>query len=179
MKFSRSILCNVLLAGSLLGIPAMAATGTTCDASIASRPSTAVPVQGSKACLKGGARKGFMSFSDDQLEKMASLKTQFLDNTAAKREQLFSLKRELKLDLTKPQVDKQQALQVQAQINSVRDDLSNAKLSYRIDRLSVLTPEQREGMRRRTLVSEAFGRMPGRHHFFFRGHRPIEQTKAS
>lgn len=113
-----------------------------------------------------------LALSDDQLEKIAKVKSSLADATGPKKLQLKTLHRQLKDALTKESVDKSSVMHLQSQINSLRDELSNAKLSARLETLAVLTPEQKTKMRHAALQRQAFGGMGrrggmGKHH---RGH---------
>jgi len=116
----------------------------------------------------GGAQ---LALSDEQLEKIAKVKASLADATGPKKLQLKTLHRQLKDALTKENVDKSSVLNLQSQINSLRDELSNAKLNARLDTLAVLTPEQKAKLRHAALQRQALGsmggRMGGKHH---RGH---------
>ena len=102
--------------------------------------------------------KGCPSFSEEQLEKMGALKDQFLDSVQPKMGQLMLLKRHLSTELCKKDVDKAAVLQIQSQINAIKADLGNARVNYQLDKLALLTPEQKEMFQRHMLFKHAFGR---------------------
>ena len=97
------------------------------------------------------------SFSDSQLEQMSALKNQFMDKTASKFSELGSLHRQLKDVLSQKSIDGSKAESIQSKINSLKDDIALGRLKLKIDETAVLTPDQREHMRRAMLVSEVFG----------------------
>lgn len=157
-------LFNVVVVSLLLAAPALA------DDTTSGAPGAKVPVASKcdgGACEKadhcgGGGQRGHMDLSDAQLEKMSGLRNKFLDSTSAQRTELESLYRQMKGVFTKPEVDRQQALEIQSKINNVKANLSTARLNFKLEELSVLTPEQREKLRHRMLLSESFG--GGFHH---------------
>ncbi|MBX9725306.1 MAG: hypothetical protein K2X81_28135, partial [Candidatus Obscuribacterales bacterium] len=121
---------------------------------------------GGGECQKGGHCGGGprMNLTDAQLEKMSSLKNKFEDSTSAEKVQLGSLFRQMKDVFSKPEVDRQQAIALQTKINTVKNDLSTARLNLHLDEIAVLTPDQREQIRHRMLEREAFGGAGGHHH---------------
>lgn len=163
---TQNTLFNIAIACIMVSAPAaLAADGTT--------PGGA-PGEGrfsvSKRLAEGGGPGGRakMDFSDEQLQKMGALNNKFKDSIGAQAVQLGSLHRQLKEVFTQPQVDRAKALDIQSKINAIKADLSIAKLNHKLDKMAILTPEQREKMRHRMLVSEAFGGGRGGH--FGRGH---------
>lgn len=160
----RKHLFNVAVAGLLIAAPALAANTTS------GAPGAKVPVAAKcdgGACEKGGGghwnRGGghHMDLSDAQLEKMSTLRNKFLDSTASQRTELETLYRQMKGVFTRADVDRNQALEIQSKINATKANLATARLNLKLEELSVLTPDQREKLRHRMLVSEAFG---GFHH---------------
>ncbi|HEY9760560.1 MAG TPA: hypothetical protein V6C97_35700 [Oculatellaceae cyanobacterium] len=166
--FNSKLVKTLLIASTVVGLPAMA------DTSNAGIEKTQVKV-GSAQCAGGEfqGRKAFkmekrLGLSDTQLEKVAVLKDKSRTDTAAQKAQLKTLSDQLKLVITKPEINQSEAMQIQSKINDLRSQLSNEKLQERIDFMSILTPEQRENLRHRMLVSEAFGFSGGHrmHHHF-------------
>jgi Spy/CpxP family protein refolding chaperone len=152
----RHKLFNTAIVTLLIAAPVLAANGGTAGGGSVDGHTIAQKKLGDCA---GGAceRGGKMGFSDSQLEKMSSLKNQFLDKTASGRTEIETLHRQLREVLSQPTIDRAKAEGIQNKINSIKADMSNARLNLRIDEIAVLTPEQREAMRHRMLVSEAFG----------------------
>ncbi|MBX9687360.1 MAG: periplasmic heavy metal sensor [Candidatus Obscuribacterales bacterium] len=101
------------------------------------------------------------SFSDDQLEKMYKIKTDFMDKAGPKGMELKSQERALRDLLTQPEFDKSKAQALQGKINTLRDDLANLKLEQRMDLLNTLTSEQRKELRRSYVKFMDFGPGPG------------------
>jgi Spy/CpxP family protein refolding chaperone len=108
-----------------------------------------------------------LSLTDDQLEKIAKLKSDFKDGAGPKVVQIRSLQRQMKDMLTQTNVDKSKVLDVQSKINSLKADLSNARLNMRMDTLAILTPDQKQKLRHNSLKRQAFG---GHGHGGHRGH---------
>lgn len=123
-------------------------------------------------CHKGGRRGhgGFMGgldLTDEQLEKLHSLKTASFEASGPKRLELRSLHRQMKDSLTKPGINKSELLALQSKINSLNAELSNSRVSFMADASSILTEDQRQKVRRSMLMG-GFG---GHHKKFHgRGH---------
>lgn len=121
---------------------------------------------------KGGFRRGpggFMrglNLTDDQLEKLHSLRTEAFEASGPKRFELRSLQRQMKDSLTKPGINKSELLSLQSKINSLNAELANSRVSFMADASSVLTEDQRQTMRRSMLMG-GFG---GHNKFHGRGH---------
>jgi Spy/CpxP family protein refolding chaperone len=106
-----------------------------------------------------------ISLSDEQLEKIHSLKEDYLDAVGPKTVELASKHRRLKDALLSANLDPAKAKALQSDINSLKDEISNLKLQNRLDCLAVLTPEQRKELRSRMLRMHF-------HHHFHGGHGP-------
>jgi Spy/CpxP family protein refolding chaperone len=153
--FSKNALKTLLIATTLIGLPAMAdqsklgggvektkvRIGSTC-------------AQRAKFGRKGGFSKK-LGLTDAQLVKIVALKDQARVTTAPQKAQLKTLNDQLKDILTSSDSNRQQALDLQGKINDVKDKLASEKLEYRLDFMSVLNPQQKEMLRHRMLVSEA------------------------
>lgn len=160
MKFNRQVLCNLVLSSALIGLPALAADPNNADQGQgASPPSGVVSLSDKKDCKKPCGIKS--TLTDDQLEKIAAMKDNFLTKTSAKKAELRTLGRQLRGLLTKKDVNRQEAFALQDKISTLRADLAKEKLAFRLDMMSVLTDEQRDSLRHRMLMKQAFG---GHHH---------------
>jgi Spy/CpxP family protein refolding chaperone len=154
---------NALMVSLLIAAPVMAADGST--ASGADGGAGRMVASKKLECSGGAGGHGpRMNLSDAQLQKMVSLKDQFLDKTGSERTELCNLHRQLKEVLSSSSIDRSRAEGIQAKINSIKDQLSIQKLDLRLDEISTLTPEQREQMQHRMLIGEAFGGHHGGHH---------------
>jgi len=154
MKLQNALFANILLAGGLLAVPAIAADNN--DATLSSGTRTDVVAEGPGG---GGEHPDWKKprMSDDQLIQMAALKDKFLSSTASQRDNLQALHRQLKGALAKSDINRSEVLSIQSQINSVRDDLANKKMNNKLDFIALLTPEQKEHFRHHMLVANAFG----------------------
>jgi Spy/CpxP family protein refolding chaperone len=156
-KIFGATLASLIIAGPVLAADSGAVTAVdkATASGIERGPGKAFAKHG---CGPGGFERGKkLDFSDSQLEKMSSLKNQYLDKTASQLSQLGVLERQLRDVLSQPSIDRAKAESVQSKINSLKADLSTARLNLKIDEIGILTPEQREKMRHRMLVSESFG----------------------
>jgi Spy/CpxP family protein refolding chaperone len=157
---------NAILVSLLVAAPVLAANDTSANG--ADGGSGRMIAQNKVEGGGGSFHRPGMRLSDSQLEKIASLKNQYLDKTGGERTELGSLHRQLKEVLSQSSIDRSKAEAIQAKINSLKGELSTAKLDLRIDEISTMTPEQREQMHHHMLVAEAFG---GGHHHHFGGRR--------
>jgi Spy/CpxP family protein refolding chaperone len=178
--FTKNIVKTLIITSTLVGIPAFAADNT-CSAGAANTLTTQVKI-GAKCSGEGFQRHGQfgkrLGLTDEQLLKISTMKDQYRLSSAGQRAETKVLSDQLKNVLTAPQLDKAQALSIQSKLNDVKDKLSNEKLQYRIDFMSVLTPEQKEIVRHKMLVLEVFGgeHMGHRHGQF--GHRSFEHNRS-
>lgn len=109
----------------------------------------------------GGPAGARFNLTDDQLEKLSSAKNKMKDAAGPKMLELGSLQRHLKDVLTKPSVDRADAVATQKKINGLKNDLADLRLSFKLDTADIFTPEQKQQMRRRALMGSFGG---GRHH---------------
>lgn len=110
------------------------------------------------SCHRGGAsffKK--LNLNDDQLEKMVDLKTKYMSENVSSKGKLKVKKRELFNLMTKPGTTKDQALALQKEINELRAQLSNARVSFMLDASDLLTDEQRKELRHKMLVRQLAG----------------------
>lgn len=101
------------------------------------------------------------SFSDEQLEKMYQIKSDFQDKSGPKFVEMMSLERNLRDLLTQTEFDKSKAQSLQNKINSAKADLANLRLDERMSLLAVLSPEQRKEVRHNYIKRADFGGMGG------------------
>ena len=112
------------------------------------------------------------AFSDEQLEKLYSIKSEFQDKAGARMVELMSSERNLHDMLTQPELDRGKAQSLQSKINNAKADLANLKLDERMSLLAVLTPEQRKELRRNYVKRMDFGMGGGQmRHRFMKSHR--------
>lgn len=114
--------------------------------------------------LHGGPMGGKkMNFSNDQLEKMYKLKNGLLDDIGPKVTELKKQNRRLKDLLTQETLDRSSIQSTQDKINSLKADISNLKLSFKMDMNENLTAEQRQTIRYRKLKPRKMRHRRGHH----------------
>jgi Spy/CpxP family protein refolding chaperone len=168
IMFNKNFVKTLLITSTLVGIPAMAAPGNLGSGVEKTQLKVGSSCAAHREFNKQGSFGKKLGLTDDQLTKIASLKDQGRVTTAPQKAQLRGLNDQLKDVLTKPELDKQQALSIESKINDLRAQLANERLEQRIDFMSILTPQQKDTLRHKMLVSEAFGGSGGhhmRHHF--------------
>ncbi len=99
----------------------------------------------------GGSMSAKPVFTDEQKEKFYELKNSLLNDIGPKRAELGAQKRALKDLLTKDTLDRKAVQATQDKINALVADLSNRKLSYRMDVQDQLTSDQKKAIRYRSL----------------------------
>ena len=172
MRMRYEMLSILLAVGVLATAPAQAADVQEAGSVMLSGEALAV---GSNAADSAGDRhhqwKGHdrecgdhhgPSLSDEQLEKINTLKEAARQSTAAQKTELHALSSRMHDLMTKPDVDRAEVMALQAKVNSLRSDLSNRWLNFRLDSMAVLTPEQKQQVRHRFLMHQMFGGF--RHH---------------
>ena len=126
---------------------------------------TAAPI-GPAGGLECGSQCKPIDLSDEQLEKIHSIRNDFLDAVGPKMVEIASKKRHLRDALLSANVDAAKAKALQSEINGLKDEVSNLKLASKIDCLNVLTSEQRKSIRDRAFRwhgrgNRHFGHGPG------------------
>lgn len=106
------------------------------DTTMASAPSSVVGV--APDCSR--EQRGRFSLTDDQLEKLHAARLQYSTSNAPKMAQLKILQEQLTDTLSKAVVDKGAALSIQGEINGLKDDLANARVSMTADTSTIFTP---------------------------------------
>jgi Spy/CpxP family protein refolding chaperone len=92
------------------------------------------------------ALTGNLALTDDQYEKLYSLKNQFADQVASKGVELGSLHRKMRDAMTAPNFDAKAVADIGARINAIKSDIAAAKLSRMIASAQVLTADQRKAI---------------------------------
>lgn len=175
MRILSTLFSTIALACALVGSQAKAADlplvddGSASDPEIAYTARTTVLTSDAGPPGPGGPACHGMSFSTEQLEKLAALKNDFLDGIGPKVVQLKSYERHLKLEMAAQDVDKDKVLQLQAKINGLKADLATSRVKFHLDKLALMTPDQRETIRRHMLLKCVFGH---HHRGFGSGHFP-------
>jgi Spy/CpxP family protein refolding chaperone len=180
--FTKNIVKTLLITSTLIGIPAFAADNTCSAGAGVGAANTQVKIGNAKCSGEGFQRHGGfgkrLGLTYEQLLKISTMKDQYRLSSAGQRAETKVLSDQLKNVLTAPQLDKAQALSIQSKLNDVKDKLSNEKLQFRIDFMSVLTPEQKEIVRHKMLVSEVFGGEHMGHRGGQFGHRHFEHNRS-
>ena len=147
----------------------LAAIGFTCSGlalspASAEAPQTIAKVPGG-ACPVGGKCSGgsnfFKSMTNEQLEKLNTLKTQMKESVGPKYLELKKLKTDMKDKITQENVNKEELLAIQDKINAIRADISSSRVSFIADASSIFTAEQKQEMRRKMLMRNVMG---AKHH---------------
>lgn len=107
------------------------------------------PAAGAVGGRIGGMTK--LNLTDDQLEKIHAMKNKLADTLGPKRLELQSTQRQLKDMITKPTLDRKAITQTQDKINSLRADIANLSLAFKLDVADQLTDEQKKELRRKAL----------------------------
>jgi Spy/CpxP family protein refolding chaperone len=187
MKVSKMQICGLLLNVTMLAAPAIAQEEDDQDflsqvpeaiyseIYLANLPETTFTVPagppgwgpGGQPPAGPGDRCGFESLglSDEQMEKFVAVKGQYEVSTAGKKAELKQKMRQMMQLLTDKDADKQKVLGLQAEINSLRSDLSNGRVSFMLDAAAILTPEQKKQIRHKMLtrMMRMCGPAPGHH----------------
>jgi len=171
MGINSNFLAFTIALGTLIAAPVGAAFAAN---GLEGQATTVVATEKGECCPGGGQGHGGFGLTDDQLEKLNSLKERYQASTAAKKAELKVDHTQLRDIMTRPDVDKSAALALQSKVNALRDDLSNQRLGFMLDASQIFTPEQRAKMRHRFLARSTFGGGfgGGGHRFqgHFRGH---------
>lgn len=112
-------------------------------------PVAMVPLDSPEAMPLGGGPGGKspMNFSNDQLEKIYKLKNNLLDELGPKMTELKKEQRHLKDLLTQESLDRKAIQSAQDKINTIKADISNQSLAFKMDFNETLTAEQRQNIR--------------------------------
>ncbi len=90
---------------------------------------------------------GKLSLTDEQHMALYNFDRTCANLLEGKTAQLHSMQRDLENVMTTPELDPKSARDLQKQIDQIRQDLSDTCLEYQIKALSVLNPDQRQGLR--------------------------------
>jgi Spy/CpxP family protein refolding chaperone len=103
------------------------------------------PVTGVKVCAPGPK----FSMTEDQKDKLSSIRDQYKLATAQKKAELEVAMHQQRELMGKTTIDKSAVLSLQSKINGLKADLSNARIDMALTASSVFTPEQREMFQKR------------------------------
>lgn len=166
----KRVLTLVAAAAVVIGaLPAFAQEVPTAEVIVAQAP----PASTLQLGAPQNAERAALRLTDAQLEQLRALKDKYFADNTMKRAQLKVLKGQLRSEMTKETIDRNAVLGVQAKINALQADISNARIAQMLDASAVFTPEQRKAMHSRMLRrGMGFGGQHGgkRFHGGKRGH---------
>jgi Spy/CpxP family protein refolding chaperone len=93
-----------------------------------------------------------MGLSDEQMEKLISLKSDYAVKTAEQKAQLMADWKKMMMLMTASEVDKSAIQSLHEKMDSIKSDLSSAHLHHMMDVMEVMTSKQRSTMRHEMLV---------------------------
>ena len=157
MKRFSVLTCCLLLAGTLLCVPAFADDDAT-------PPGAATVDLEGREVAEGVGEHHKNPMTDDQLQKMAAIRESLKEKTASQRSQLSALKFQLRNLMMADTIDRSAANALQSKINALKGDIATARLNAHIDMMGVLTSEQRTHLRHHMLMEQAFGCHHHHHH---------------
>ncbi|MFA6210634.1 MAG: Spy/CpxP family protein refolding chaperone [Candidatus Obscuribacterales bacterium] len=96
-----------------------------------------------KVCAPG-AMHSKLKISDEQKDKLSSIRDQYKLATAQKKAELEVAMSQQRQLMSKTVIDKSAVLSLQSKINGLKADLSNARIDMALTASAVFTPEQRE-----------------------------------
>ena len=101
-------------------------------------------------CCQPWAEK--MGLSDEQMEKLVSLKSEYMVKTAPQKAEFMSDMKQMMLLMTAPSLDKQAIMSLHDKMSSIKSDLCTARVNHMISAMEVLTSKQRSEMHHHMLV---------------------------
>ncbi|MBX9694131.1 MAG: Spy/CpxP family protein refolding chaperone, partial [Cyanobacteria bacterium] len=157
------------LALILLGVvPGSVAQGQGTSKATASAPTPEAFLIASQAIMPSGGSVMIETpcsppapphLTDEQLSRLTDVRDQHRIATASKQAELQALMHKMGELLSQPQIDRQGVKSLHGKIDSIRSDLSQARLTMILDTAEVFSPEQRKEFHRRMLTQQA--RLPG------------------
>ena len=93
-----------------------------------------------------GPLSGANALTDDQYEKLYSLRNQFMDSQSSKYAQLGVLHRQLKDSLAASDFDAKRSASIASKITSLKSEIDAAKMDRLIASAQVLTSDQRKAL---------------------------------
>jgi Spy/CpxP family protein refolding chaperone len=96
-----------------------------------------------KVCAPGSMHEK-LKLSTEQKDKLSSIRDQYKLATAQKKAELEVAMSQQHQLMSKATIDKSAVLSLQGKINSLKADLSNARIDMALTASAVFTPEQRE-----------------------------------
>ncbi len=93
-----------------------------------------------------------LGLTDEQMEKLIALDSDYEIKNAQKRAQLVSDIKQMALQMTEPKTDKAAVLALDEKINSLKTELAIARANKMLEGMSILTEKQKELMHHHMLV---------------------------
>ncbi len=85
-----------------------------------------------------------LGLTDEQMEKLVSLKSDYEIKTAEKKAQLMADTKQMMLLMTASKTDKDAVLTLNEKMNSLKTELATARVNKMLDAMAVMTVKQRE-----------------------------------
>ena len=101
-------------------------------------------------CCQPWAEK--MGLSDEQMEKLVSLKSEYAVKIAPQKAELMSDMKQMMLLMTASSLDKQAILSLHEKMANIKSDLCSARVHHMLSAMDVMTSKQRSEMRHHMLV---------------------------
>jgi len=93
-----------------------------------------------------------LGLSDEQMEKLITLKSDYEIKFAEKKAQLKADMKQMMLLMTADKVDKDAVLSLNEKMNSLKAELSTARINKMLDGMAVMSTKQKEQIHRHLLV---------------------------
>lgn len=93
-----------------------------------------------------------LRLTDEQMEKLISLKSAYEIKNAEKRAQLFANMKQMSMLMTDSNLDKNAILALNEKNNSLKAELATARTNRIIEAMSIMTDKQREQIHHNMLV---------------------------
>ena len=104
----------------------------------------------SSDCCEPWAEK--MGLSDEQMEKLITLKSEYAVKTAPQKAEMMSDMKQMMLLMTASSLDKSAIMSLHEKIANIKSDLCTARVNHMLSVAEVMTPKQRADMRHHMLV---------------------------
>ncbi|MCA9803979.1 MAG: periplasmic heavy metal sensor [Cyanobacteria bacterium HKST-UBA02] len=95
-----------------------------------------------------------LNLSDEQLEKLARLKSDMMDSSAVKHAKAMTLRHKMADLLTSSEIDQAKIHDVKNQLDTIEQELSASRIDFMVNSANVLTAEQRGKLRHKWLMRQ-------------------------
>jgi Spy/CpxP family protein refolding chaperone len=113
-------------------------------------------------CCEPWAEK--MGLSDEQMEKLVSLKSEYAEKIAPQKAELMADMKKMMLLMTASSLDKSAVMSLHEKIANIKADMCTARVNHMLSVAEVMTPKQRADIRHHMLVH-----MVSPHHMMGKG----------